>query len=123
MEHLLNQIEPVDEEAQNSFGMAVETFPQLLPRAFSTLRKIGMRMEARNVAASQPIQEEEEAEDEEVDIGNNIPEITQLLMNTLEENTPQEPWDPDLRMTLNDQLIEFLNQNTSVDPEYLVGKV
>ena len=77
LEHLLNQIEPVDDEVQNSFGMAVETFPQLLPRAFSTLRKIGRRMEARNVAASQPIQEEEEeAEDEEVYIGNNIPEIT-----------------------------------------------
>ena len=122
LEHLLNQIEPVDEEIQNSFGLAVEAFPQLLPRAISTLRKIGMRLEARNVAASQPAQNEEEVEEEEVDTGNNIPEITQLLMNTLEENTSHEPWDPDLRMTLNDQLVEFLNQNTSVDPEYLVGR-
>ena len=43
-------------------------------------------------------------------------------MTTLEENTSQEPWDPELRRTLNDQLVEFLNQNTSVDPEYLVNK-
>ena len=120
-EYLLNKIDPVEDEVQNSFGMAVEAFPQLLPRAFSTLRKIGRRMEARNVAASQPIQEEE-AEDEELYTGNNIPEITQLLMTTLEENTPQEPWDPELRITLSDQLIEFLNQNTSVDPEYLANK-
>ena len=46
LEHLLNQIEPVDEEIQNSFGLAVEVFPRLLPRAFSTLRKIGKRLEA-----------------------------------------------------------------------------
>ena len=57
-EYLLNRIDPIEDEVQNSFGMAVEAFPQLLPRAFSTLRKIGRRMEARNVAASQSIQEE-----------------------------------------------------------------
>ena len=34
-------------------------------------------------------------------------------MTTLEENTTQEPWDPDLRITLNDQLIEVL------EPEHL----
>ena len=119
-EYLLNRIEPVEDEVQNSFGIAVEVFPQLLPRTFSTLRKIGMRRAAREAAASQPIEEEDE--DEELYTGNNIPEFTQLLMTTLEENTSQEPWDPELRTSLNNQLVEFLKQNTSVDPEYLVNK-
>ena len=58
-EYLINRIEPVEDEVQNSFGRATEVFPQLLPKAFSTLRKIGKRMVARNVAASHSIQEEE----------------------------------------------------------------
>ena len=60
---------------------------------------------------NQPIQEEE-AEDEELYTGNNIPEFTQLLMTTLEEKTSQEPWDPELRISLNDQLVEFLKGRT-----------
>ena len=76
-------------------------------------------MAAREAAASQPIEEEE---DEELYSGNNIPEFTQLLMTTLEENTLQEPWDPELRTSLNDQLTLFLQNNTSTDPEYLVSK-
>ena len=120
-EDLFSRIDPVEDEVQNAFGIATEVFPQLLPRAFSTLRKIGRRMVARNEAANQPIQEEE-AEDEELYTGNNIPEFTQLLMTTLEENTPQEPWDPELRTSLNHQLVEFLKQNTSTDPEYLVNE-
>ena len=43
-------------------------------------------------------------------------------MTTLEENTLQEPWDPELRKSLNDQLVYFLQNNTSTDPEYLVSK-
>ena len=80
-EYLLNRIDPVEDEVQNSFGIAVEVFPQLLPRTFSTLRKIGRRRVACEVAAIQPIQEEE-VEDEELYTGNNIPEFTQLLMTT-----------------------------------------
>ena len=121
-EYLLNRIDPVEDDVQNSFGIAVEVFPQLLPRTFCTLRKIGKRRVAREVAASQPIQEEEKDEDQELYTGNNIPEFTQLSMTTLEENTSQEPWDPELRKSLNDQLVEFLKGNTSVDPEYLVTK-
>ena len=74
------------------------------------------------MAARQAIQEEEEDEDEELYIGNDIPEFTQLLMTTLEENTSEEPWDPELRTSLNGQLVEFLKGNTSVDPNYLVTK-
>ena len=92
-EQLLNSIDPIDDEIQNSFGLAVEVFPRLMPKAIITLRKILKRMAAREEAASQPFEEEEDAE---LYSGNNVPEFTQLLMNTLEENTPH--------------------------PEYLVGK-
>ena len=74
-EHLLNSIDPIDDEVQNSFGIAVEVFPQLMPRAFSTLRKILKRMAAREAAASQPVEEEEE--DEELYSGM----ISQSLLN------------------------------------------
>ena len=127
-DYLINRIEPVDDEIQNSFGLAVEEFPRLMPRAFTTLRKILKRMAAREEAASQPVQEqvEEQAEEEEEDAelysGNNVSEFTQLLMTTLEENTPQEPWDPELRKSLSDQLVYFLENNTSTDPAYLVGQ-
>ena len=63
---------------------------------------------------------EEAQQEEEPQTGNNIPEFTQLLMTSLEENTSKEPWDNELRTTVTNQLIEFLQQNTSVDPEYLV---
>ena len=121
-EQLINSLEPVEDEVQNSFGIATEVFPQLLPQAISTLRKIGKRRVACYVAARQAIQEEEEDEDEELYAGNDIPEFTQLLMNTLEENTSEEPWDPALRTSLNGQVVEFLKGNTSVDPNYLVTK-
>ena len=39
-EELINSVEPIDDEIQNSFGIAVEAFPRLMPKAFSTLRKI-----------------------------------------------------------------------------------
>ena len=118
-EYLFNSADPIDDEVQNSFGLAVEVFPQLMPRAFSTLRKIFKSMAAREEAVSQPIEEEEDAE---LYSGNDVPEFTQLLMTTLEENTPHEPWDPELRKSLNDQLTYFLQNNTSTDPEYLVSK-
>ena len=117
LEYLLNSVEPIDEEVQNSFGVAVEVFPQLMPRAFSTLRKILRRMAAREELANPPM-EEEEAEYS----GYNVTEFTQLLMNTLEETMSHEHWDPELRTSLNDQLTHFLQNNTSTDPEYLVGK-
>ena len=58
---------------------------------------------------------------EDENVGNSIPELTQLLMSSLEENTKQESLDSELRNTLHTQLIEFLKQSTSIDPEYLVG--
>ena len=39
----------------------------------------------------------------------------------MEESTRQETWDTELRNFLRDQLIEFLKQSTSTEPEYLVG--
>ena len=41
-------------------------------------------------------------------------------MTSLEESTSKETWDAELRNTLRDQLIDFLNQSTSTEPEYLV---
>ena len=116
-EYLFNSVEPIDDEIQNSFGMAVEACPQLMPKAFNTLRKILRRMAAREELANPPMEEEEEEYS-----GHTVPEFTQLLMNTLEENTPHEPWDPELRKSLNDQLTSFLQNNTSTDPVYLVNK-
>ena len=115
-EYLFNSVEPIDDEIQNSFGIAVEAFPQLMPKAFTTLRKILRRMAAREELANPPMEEEE------VYSGHNVPEFTQLLMNTLEENTHHEPWDPELRKSLNDQLTSFLQNNTSTDPVYLAKK-
>ena len=43
-------------------------------------------------------------------------------MTTLEENTSDEPWDSELRSSLNRQLIYFLENNSSTDPTYLVGQ-
>ena len=43
-----------------------------------------------------------------------------MLMTSLEESTSKEIWDTELRNTLRDQLIEFLRQSTSTEPEYLV---
>ena len=68
----------------------------------------------------QILEEEEAAAPQETQTGSNIPEFTQHLMNLLEERTPREHWDADLRTTLTDQLIAFLQQSTSVDPSYLV---
>ena len=104
-EELINSVEPIDDEIQNSFGIAVEAFPRLTPKAFRTLRKILRRMAARERLANPPM--EEEVEEEEYS-GYNVPEFTQLLMNELEEKSPQEPWDPALRTSLYDQLTYFL---------------
>ena len=76
-------------------------------------------MAARQELANPPMEEEEE---EEQYSGYNVPEFTQLLMNVLEENSPHEPWDPALRTSLYDQLTNFLQNNTSTDPKYLVGQ-
>ena len=112
-------IDPLDEDIQTALGLAVEAFPQLLPKVFKTYRSIGKRMIARQAAERRKIIEE--AQQEEPQTGNNIPEFTQLLMTSLEQEVPsREPWDTELRTTLTDQLIEFLQQNTSVDPDYLV---
>ena len=119
LEELINSVEPIDDEIQNSFGIAVEVFPRVMPNAFSTLRKILRRMAARERLAHPPM--EEEVEEEEYS-GYNVPEFTQLLMNVLEEISPQEPWDPALRTSLSDQLTYFLQNNTSTDPTYLVGQ-
>ena len=118
-DELINSVEPIDDEIQNSFGIAVEAFPRLMPKAFSKLRKILRRMAARQRLANPPMDEEEE---EAEDSGYNVPEFTQLLMNVLEEMSAQEPWDPALRTSLYDQLTNFLENNTSTDPIYLVGQ-
>ena len=115
---LMNSIDPIDEEVQNAFGLAVEAFPRLLPKAFNTLRKILKRMAARQRLANPQMDEE----DEEQYSGYDVPEFTQLLLRVLEENTPQGSWDDALRTSLYDQLTHFLENNTSTDPEYLVGQ-
>ena len=117
---LMNSIESVDDEVQNAFGLAVEAFPQLLPKAFTTLRKILKRMTARYRLANP--QWEEEEEEEEQRSGYDVPEFTQLLSRVLEEITPQGSWDDALRTSLYEQLTHFLENNTSTDPEYLVGQ-
>ena len=76
-------------------------------------------MAARERSADPPMDEEEE---EAQYSGYDVPEFTQLLMNVLEEMSPQEPWDPALRTSLGDQLTYFLQNNTSTDPTYLVGQ-
>ena len=118
-ERLMNSIDPIDEEVQNAFGLAVEAFPRLLPKAFSTLRKIMKRAAARHQLANPPMDEEEE---EEQYSGYDVPEFTQLLVRVLEEMTPPGSWDDALRTSLYEQLEYFLQNNTSTDPEYLVGQ-
>ena len=116
-EELMNSVDPIDEEVQNSFGLAVEVFPRLLPKAFSTLRKILKRMAARHQLAHPPMDKEEE---EKQYSGYDVPEFTQLLVRTLEEITPPGSWDDEFRTSLYEQLEYFLHNNTSTDPEYLV---
>ena len=118
-DELMNSIDPIDEEVQNAFGLAVEAFPRLLPKAFNTLRKILKSMAARHRLANPPMDEEEE---EAQYSGYDVPEFTQLLLRVLEENTPPGSWDDALRTSLYDQLTHFLENNTSTDPEYLVGQ-
>ena len=115
-EEVMNSIDPMEEDVQNAFGLAVEVFPQVLPKAFNTLRKILRRMGARHRLANPPMDEEEE------ETGHDVPEFTRLLMGVLEENTPPGSWDDALRTSLYDQLVHFLENNTSIDPEYLVGQ-
>ena len=118
-EEIMNSIEPIDDEVQNAFGLAVEVFPRVLPKAFNTLRKILKRETARYQLANPPMDPEEE---EKQYSGYDIPEFTQLLLGVLEENTPPGAWDDALRTSLYDQLKHFLEGNTSTDPEYLVGQ-
>ena len=63
-----------------------------------------------------------EEEEEEQCSGYDVPEFTQLLLRVLEEITPQGSWDDALRTSLYEQLTHFLENNTSTDPEYLVGQ-
>ena len=77
-------------------------------------------MAARHRLANPPMDEEEE--EEEQYSGYDVPEFTQLLLRVLEENAPQGSWDDALRTSLYDQLTHFLENNTSTDPEYLVGQ-
>ena len=98
-DQLMNRMDPLDEDVQVALGLAVEAFPQLLPKAFKTYRSIGKRMHARQAEERRRIIEE--AQQEEPQTGNNIPEFTNLLMTSLEENTSREPWDTELRTTLS----------------------
>ena len=119
---LMEQEIPVDEDIQLSLGVAADSFPELLPRVFRMYRSAAKRMIARHAEQRRQEEEEEEEEEapEETHSGNNVPEFTQHLMRLLEESTPSEHWDADLRMTLTNQLIEILEQSTSTDPNYLV---
>ena len=116
-DELMNSVNPIEEDVQNSFGLAVEVFPWLLPKAFGILRKILKRMTARHHLANPPMDEEEEARQYS---GYDVPEFTQLLVRTLEEITTPGSWDDAFRTSLYEQLEHFLYNNTSVDPEYLV---
>ena len=118
-DQLVNRMEPVEDGVQEALGNANDAFPYLLPKVFNQYRDICRQMAERQQAASQPVEEEQEEEAEE-DSGNSIPEFTQVLISSLEESTSKEPWDTELRNTLRNQLIEFLNQSTSTDPGYLV---
>ena len=117
-DQLMNRIEPLDEDIQVALGLAVEAFPQLLPKVFKTYRSIGKRMIAR--------QAEERRKDHRSRAAGGTtdweqhPRVHSTPDDSLENNTSKEPWDAELRMTLTDQLIEFLQQNTSTEPEYLV---
>ena len=75
---------------------------------------------ARQRAALQQLEAEQQQEEEERHVGNTQTEFTLLLMRTLEDLTNAEPWETEFRNTLQHQLVEFLNQSTSVDPDYLV---
>ena len=118
---LMDRDIPLDEDTQSTLGMAVESFPKLIPQVFDIYRKAAKRMFARQAEERrQSLEEVEAAAQQEAQPGCSVPEFTQHLMNLLEERTPREHWDADLRSTLTDQLTYFLSQNTSVDPSYLV---
>ena len=119
-DNLMDRAAPLDEDIQLALGLAVEAFPRLLPKVFRIYRSSGKRMFARQAEERRRSVEEEEAKQQEYQTRNNIPEFTQHLMDLLEERTPREHWDAELRTSLTDQLIAFLQQNTSLDPDYLV---
>ena len=120
-DNLMEREVPLEDDIQLALGVAVESFPRLIPQIFRIYRIAGKRMFARQAEERRrSMKKEEEERQEETQTGNNVPEFTQHLMNLLEERTPKEHWDEDLRTTLTDQLIAFLEQNTSADPNYLV---
>ena len=110
---LMDRDIPLDGDTQSTLGMAVESFPKLIPQVFDIYRKAAKRMFARQAEERrQSLEEVEAAAQLEAQPGCNVPEFTQHLMNLLEERTPREHWDADLRSTLTDQLTYFLSQNT-----------
>ena len=53
-------------------------------------------------------------------LSNTSTEFTTLLMSNLEELTKDQPWGNELRISFQGQLVDFLDQLTSRDPECLV---
>ena len=61
---------PLDEDTQSVLGMAVVSFPKLLPQVFDKYRKAAKRMYARQEELRrQSLQEEEEAAQREAQLG------------------------------------------------------
>ena len=118
-EQLFQRLEPLDQGVEQALGSASDTFPYPLPKVYNHCREICRRIVERQRAARQ--QEEEQQREEEEEQANIGPtEFILLLMRTLEDMTPDESCEPEIRNSLQTQLIEFLNQSTSVDPDYLV---
>ena len=101
-------------------GSAYDTFPYVLPKVYNQHREIYRQIMERRRAARQQEEEQQQEEEEQATQGNSKTEFTLLLMRTLEDMTPDEAWETELRNSLQTQLIEFLNQSTSEDPDYLV---
>ena len=119
-EQLFYRLEPLDPGVEQALGSANDAFPYLLPKVHNQYREICRRMMARQRAALQQLEAEQQQEDEERNMGNTQIEFTLLLMRTLEDVIKEEMWGTELRNTLQSQLLEFLNQSTSIDPDHLV---
>ena len=69
-------------------------------------------------------QAQEEAENEELlQTTSNTPgEFTTLLLNRLEDLSGGENWDDDLRTSMHQHLVDFLDQTGSHDPTYPIHR-
>ena len=111
-EQLFERLEPLDRGVENAIGNAHDAFPSLLPKVFHKYAEICQRTADRCRAAREQA-EWEQQQQQERSTGNTSEEFTSLLVRTLENMTQEEPWDNDLRISLQGQLVELLNQSTS----------